>query len=122
MVEKITKIIGITIVIISFLVITFFFLRLPGLEMKLVLSPFLICAVLVAGLILSKILGKPLIEYKFFRILIMILIILWFIFILTCTIEIIKNHGNILYSLVLIPFWLFGAYALYSDITKIKKK
>lgn len=118
MLEKITKILGITIVIVSFLVITFFFLRLPGLETKLVLSPFYVCMVLVDGLILSKILGKSLLEYKIFRIIIMILIVLWFIFILLCTIEIIKFHGNILYSLVLLPFWLFGVYALYSDISK----
>ena len=115
---KITKILGITIVIISFLVVTFFFLRLPGLEIKLIFSPFLVCVTLVAGLILSKILNKSLLEYKFFRVLIMILIILWFIFIIVCTVEIVKNHGNLLYSLILIPFWLFGVYALYSDISK----
>ena len=118
--EKITKIIGIIIVIISFLVITFFFLRLPGLETKLVLSPFYVCMVIVDGLILSKILSKSLLEYKIFRIIIMILIVLWFIFILVCTIEMIRNHGNIIYSMLLIPFWLFGVYALYSNITKNK--
>ena len=116
--EKITKIIGITIDIITCLVLTFFFLRLPELEIKFVLSPFFVCGFLIAGLILSKILGKSLLEYKVFRIIIMILIILWLIFILICTIEMIRNHANIIYSLLLIPFWLFGAYALYSDITK----
>lgn len=116
--KKITKILGITIVIISLLVIIFFFLRLPEIEIKLVLSPFFVSAFLVSGVILSKILGKSLLEYKIFRIIIMILIILWFIFILLCTIEIVKNHGNVLYSLILIPFWLFGIYALYSDISK----
>ena len=116
--KKVAKIIGITIVIISLLVVTYFFLRLPGIEIKLVLSPFFICTFLIAGLALSKILGKSLMEYKLFRIIIMILIILWFVFILMCTIEIIKFHGNVLYSLVLIPFWLFGVYALYSDISK----
>lgn len=118
MLKKITKIIGIIIVVIAVLLNIFMFLRLPGLETKLVLSPFFICTILIAGLILSKILNKSLLEYKLFRILIMILIILWFIFILLCTIEIIKFHGNILYSLALIPFWLFGVYALYSDISK----
>ena len=94
---KITKILGITIVIISLLVATFFFLRLPGIEIKLVLSPFYVCVFLISGVILSKILGKSLLEYTFFRIIIMLLIILWFIFILLCTIEIIKFHGNVFY-------------------------
>lgn len=116
--KKFTKVLGITIVIISLLIVTFFFLRLPGIEIKLVLSPFYVCVFLISGVILSKILGKSLLEYKFFRIIIMILIVLWFIFILLCTIEIIKFHGNVLYSLVLLPFWLFGVYALYSDISK----
>lgn len=116
--KKITKIIGITIVIISLLVVTFFFLRLPGIEIKLVLSPFFVSAFLISGVILSKILGKSLLEYKVFKIIILILIILWFIFILLCTIEIIRFNGNVLYSLVLLPFWLFGVYALYSDLSK----
>ena len=116
--KKITKILGIIIVTISCLFITFYFLRLPGLETKLILSPFLICAFLLGGLILSKILNKSILEYKFFRILIMILIILWFIFIFVCTFEIINHNGNIVYSIVLLPFWLFGVYAFYTDITK----
>ena len=116
--EKITKIIGIIVVIIACIINIFLFLRLPGLETKLVLSPFFICTLLVAGLILSKILSKPLLEYKLIRIIIMVFIILWFIFIIICTVEIFRNHGNILFSLLLIPFWLFGVYALYSDIAK----
>jgi len=96
------------------------FLKSSSFNVKLFLSPILICGLCFIGLDLSKILKNNKAENLFFKCSIISFLVLWFGFLSFNTMAIIKQGHNLLYIFFLIPFWIFGLFVIYKYF--IKKK
>lgn len=110
--------ISIIAVIIMCGVLTNIFLRCSDLTSKLIFSPFYLCGLCSAGLIISKVFDNYILEKIFFKGYIVIFLIYWFGFISFWTIGIIKQEGNYIYALFSIPFWIAGLYTIYKYFIK----
>lgn len=95
-----------------------FFLRCSDITSKLIFSPFYLCGLCSAGLIISKVFENNTLEKIFLKGYIVIFLIYWFGFISFWTIGIIKQEGNFLYALFSIPFWIAGIYIIYKYFIK----
>lgn len=113
----VSSIIIIIISVMCIMIVTVF-LKLSDLTSKLIILPFVGCALCTLGLNISKIFENQQWEKIFYKGYVIIFLIYLFGFLLFWTIGIIKQEGNYSYILFSIPFWIAGFFILYKYIIK----
>lgn len=116
--EILKNTISIMVVNIMVVILSIIFLKLTDFTSKLIFLPFFGCGLCTYGLVLSKIFQNYHLEKIFGKCYIIIFLIYWFGFLSFATVGIVKQEGNYMYALFLIPFWIAGFFILYKYIIK----
>ncbi len=114
-----------TILIIVALILTVvfvsIFIKLEDLKSKIIFLPFIICGLLVVGIIFAVVQGKEKIQVILGKLYILVFIIFWFVAIIAWSIQVIKEGASISFLLMILPFLLIGIYMVYEFIKKLRK-